>query len=134
MTGDEKDIVSVVESLHADLAAWLGSAAPPEVFERFAEAQHERFSMVAMCGAVLGRDELLTGLREARNTEPGLRIEVAEITELAREGDLVVVRFLERHLSDDGPSSRWVSAVLCAVEDSGSGYRWLSVHETAVDE
>ncbi|WP_435591806.1 hypothetical protein [Nocardia sp. bgisy118] len=131
MTGQEKDIVSVVESLHADLAAWLGSAAPLEVFERFAEAQHERFSMVAMCGTVLGRDELLTGLREARNTEPGLRIEVAELTELYHEGELVVVRFLERHLSDEGSSSRRVSAVL---EDSSSGYRWLTVHETAVEE
>ncbi|MEV0027743.1 hypothetical protein [Nocardia sp. NPDC050793] len=134
MTGNEKDIVSVVESLHADLAAWLGSAASPEVFERFAEGQHERFSMVAISGAVLGRDELLAGLREARNTEPGLRIEVSEVTELARDGVLVVVRFLERHLSDGGSSSRWVSAVLCATEDSSSGYRWLTVHETAADE
>ncbi|MCP2299953.1 hypothetical protein APR11_006412 [Nocardia amikacinitolerans] len=128
------DIEDSIASLHADLAAWLGSPAPFEVFERFAAAQHERFSMVSVSGAVLERDALLAGLREARNARPGLRIEISEITELARFGENVVVRFLERHLTEDENSARRVTAVLSAVEGFELGYRWLTVHETPVAE
>ncbi|WP_084511219.1 hypothetical protein [Nocardia lijiangensis] len=135
MTGNhEMEIAGAVEALHADLAAWLGSAASDEIFERFAAAQHERFSMVTLSGAVLGRDELLAGLRGARNAQPGLQIEVSEVMELTRAGELVVIRFLERHGTEEDSSSRRVTAVLCAEDGPSPRYRWLAVHETATDE
>jgi hypothetical protein len=122
------DLADVVERLHADLAAWLGSAAPDEVFERFAAAQHERFSMVTTGGEVLGRDALLAGLRGARNAVPGLTIEVSEVEELQRSGGIAVVRFLETHRATGDTTHRRVTAVL-TTEDRG-GVRWLTVHET----
>ncbi|MEU2040904.1 DUF4440 domain-containing protein [Nocardia niwae] len=122
------DLVDVVERLHADLARWFGSAAPVEVFERFAAAQHEQFSMVTTAGEVLDRSALLTGVRDARNAMPGLTIEVADIEELSRAGGLAVVRFLETHRAAGNVTRRRVTAVL-TTENSGA-VRWLTVHET----
>ncbi|MFD0364327.1 nuclear transport factor 2 family protein [Nocardia sp. GCM10030253] len=121
--------MAAIEMLHADLAAWLGSNAAAEVFERFAAAQHEEFSMVTTSGEVLGRAELLSVLRGARNTQPGLKIDISEVQELAREGDTVVVRFLELHRVCGTESCRRVTAVLVA---DGAEFRWRTVHETEV--
>ncbi|WP_434085557.1 DUF4440 domain-containing protein [Nocardia sputorum] len=122
------NVVDAVERLHADLGTWLGSEAPVEVFERFAAAQHERFSMVTTDGEVLGRSSLLAGVRGARNAVPGLTIEVSEIEELSRSGDIAVVRFLETHRAAGNVTRRRVTAVL-TTEDPGA-VRWLTVHET----
>lgn len=122
------DLVAAVKRLHADLATWLGSQAQAEVFERFAAAQHERFSMVTTGGELLGRGALLAGLRGARNALPGLVIEVSEVEELLRSGDIAVVRFLETHRTAGSVTNRRVTAVL-TTDDPGA-VRWLSVHET----
>ncbi len=122
------DLVDAVERLHADLATWLGSQAQTEVFERFAAAQHERFSMVTTGGEVLGRSGLITRLRGARNAVPGLSIEVSDVEELLRSGGVAVVRFLETHRAAGNVTRRRVTAVLTT--DDPEGVRWLTVHET----
>lgn len=123
------DVAIAVRNLHTDLAIWLGSAAAPEVFERFACAQHPEFTMVSTDGSVVARDALLAGLRTARNAVPGLRIEVDEVVELNRVGPTVVVRFREVHHGRTGVDARRVTAVLTAEAD---GYLWHSVHETVI--
>ncbi|MFF2084397.1 DUF4440 domain-containing protein [Nocardia sp. NPDC058176] len=124
------EVLAAVHALHEDLSTWLGSAAPPVVFERFAAAQHPAFSMVTTDGAVLDRDQLLTGLRGARNAQPGLAIEITEVDTVVDDGSTVVVRFRERHRLGAGTSDRRVSAVL--VETPGSPLRWRAVHETPI--
>ncbi|MFE3443943.1 hypothetical protein ACFXNW_12985 [Nocardia sp. NPDC059180] len=125
------DIKAAVEELHADLATWLGSEAPDAVFDRFAAAQHESFSMVTTAGDIMRRNELLTGLRGARNAQPGLHIDISELEELAAESRMVVVRFLESHHHAGQISRRRVSAVLVS-QEGRPGVQWLTVHETAV--
>ncbi|MBF6335883.1 DUF4440 domain-containing protein [Nocardia abscessus] len=122
------DLVDAVERLHADLATWLGSPAQAEVFERFAAAQHERFSMVTTGGEVLGRSALITSVRGARNAVPGLSIDVSDVEELLRSGGIAVVRFLETHRAAGNVTRRRVTAVLTT--DDPEGVRWLTVHET----
>ncbi|MEV0292813.1 hypothetical protein [Nocardia sp. NPDC050710] len=122
------DTVAVVEGLHADLATWLGSPAPQEVFDRFAAAQHAQFSMVTTAGEVLDRAELLTGLHGARNAQPGLTITISDIEELIRDSGTIVVRFREEHRVADTRTARWVTAVLHVGPDEH--IRWRSVQET----
>lgn len=119
-----------MHALHQDLATWLGSAAPSEVFERFAAAQHAEFSMVTTQGAVLGRDEVLTGLRAARHAQPGLAIEITEVDTVIDNGSTVVVRFRERHRLGADATDRRVTAVL--VDAPGSPLTWRTVHETPI--
>uniref|UniRef100_UPI0024550588 DUF4440 domain-containing protein n=1 Tax=Nocardia cyriacigeorgica TaxID=135487 RepID=UPI0024550588 len=88
------DLRDAVIDLHADLAEWLGSAASDSVFERFASAQHDSFSMVTTSGEKLRREELLAGLRGARNAQSDLRIDITEFEILTEKSDLAVVRFL----------------------------------------
>ncbi|WP_280305877.1 hypothetical protein [Nocardia neocaledoniensis] len=117
------ELVAAVETLHVDLAHWLGSAAPEEVFDRFAAAQHPAFTMVTTAGTVLAREELLTGLRGARNARPGLVIDITEVESVVDEA-MIVLRFLETHRVGARAESRRVTAVL------DRDLRWRSVHET----
>ncbi|NEW49847.1 hypothetical protein GV792_07250 [Nocardia cyriacigeorgica] len=125
------DIIAAVEELHTDLATWLGSDAPDSVFDRFAAAQHEAFSMVSTTGETVRRNELMARLRGARNALPGLRIDITELEQLTEESGIIVVRFLESHHHAGQISRRRVSAVLVS-PDGQPGVQWLTVHETAV--
>ncbi|MBL1075825.1 hypothetical protein JK358_15625 [Nocardia sp. 2] len=126
---DNAAIVTAVQNLHTDLAAWLGTEASYEVLERFAAAQHPDLTMVSTDGSIVAREPLLAGLREARNAVPGLRIEIDELIELNRVSDTVVIRFRETHHTPAETTARRVTAVLLTAPD---GYLWQSVHETAI--
>nr|WP_255495031.1 DUF4440 domain-containing protein [Nocardia sp. GTS18] len=125
------DLEGAIQALHDDLADWLGSEAPDSVFDRFAAAQDPSFSMVTTTGQVLHRDELLTGLRAARNAQPGLRIAISEIEVLATDGAVTVVRFLESHHHAGTVSRRRVLAVLRSERES---LRWSTLQETDVPD
>lgn len=124
---DGLDPVTEVVALHTDLAEWLGTDAPPEVFDRFAAAQHADFSMVTATGEVVGRIDLLDGVHSARNAQPGLTIDVSDVEAITCSDNTVVVRFLEEHHASRARTCRRVTAILVA-EDKD--WRWLSVHET----
>lgn len=120
-----------IEAVHDLLATWLGTAAPPRVLDGFAATQHEDFSMVTVDGTVLRKKELLAGLHRARNSRPGLVIEISAVETLCTTADTVVVRFVECHRADSAPEYRRTTAVL--LRDSGEHrYRWLALQETTV--
>lgn len=123
-------VTRAVEELHADLALWLGTEAPTTVYDRFLSAQHPDFTMVDGSGAVVGRQQLATGLARAGNARPGLRIAVDDITVVTAAGNLAVVRFLETHHHDGTAEARRVTAVLVADRAHDERLRWLTVHET----
>ncbi|WP_040701392.1 hypothetical protein [Nocardia vinacea] len=129
--GVDPYLVDVVVGLHWDLAEWMGADAPPKVFDRFANALDERFSAVTTVGQVVGRDTLLAGVWSARNSQPGLEIEVSDIEELARGGTVVSVRFTAENQLGDVRTRRLVTAILIIADH---GYLWRSVHETPVAE
>ncbi|MGW1738661.1 hypothetical protein ACWCPQ_07585 [Nocardia sp. NPDC001965] len=133
LPGDEHpiDALPEVEQVHSLLATWLGTPASPQVLDGFAAAHLGDFSMVTVSGAVLRRTELLAGLHRARNTRPGLRIEVSEIEILCTTVDTTVVRFVETHRDGADTDYRRTTAVLRA-DPEQNRYRWLTVHETAV--
>ncbi|MGH8878862.1 MAG: hypothetical protein ACRD0P_16230 [Stackebrandtia sp.] len=126
----ESHVAHAVESLHADLALWLGSEAAPSVHERVMEAQHPDFSMVSADGEVISRSQLAANLRQAGNAVPGLTINVDELSVLAGSGELIVVRFTESHHHDGHTERRRTTAVLTGDPAAGP-LRWLAVHETA---
>ncbi|MGW0246772.1 hypothetical protein ACWDYH_09040 [Nocardia goodfellowii] len=121
-------MAGVVQALHSDLAEWMGTDAPPKVFDRFAEALHERFSAVTVVAQVVDRDTLLTGVWSVRNAQPGLRIEISEVEEIVAAGTVAVVRFVAEYAHQEMRARRMVTAVLLATDH---GYRWRSMHETA---
>ncbi|GGK91106.1 DUF4440 domain-containing protein [Nocardia jinanensis] len=125
------DALPEVERVHSLLATWLGTPASPQVLDGFAAAHHDDFSMVTIAGAVLRKTELLAALHRARNSRPGLAIEVSDIEILCATVDTTVVRFVEQHRTGDDTDYRRTTAVLRA-DPEQNRYRWLTVHETAV--
>ncbi|MEU4312750.1 nuclear transport factor 2 family protein [Nocardia sp. NPDC024068] len=124
------DLRPEVETVHALLAAWLGSAASPQILDAFAAAHHDDFSMVTIDGSVVRKTDLLSGLHRARNSRPGLTITVSAVELLCATADTVVIRFVECQQAGGRREFRRTTAVLLA-EDGR--YRWLALQETAVD-
>ncbi|MFJ4650612.1 hypothetical protein ACIP5Y_04955 [Nocardia sp. NPDC088792] len=124
-------LTEVVAALHWDLAEWLGTDALPKVFDRISGALDEQFTSVVTTGQAVDREGLLGGLWSARNLQPGLEIEVSDVVELARSGNLIVVRFVAENQFGGAVTKRWVTAVLVT---DGRTYLWRTVHETGVPE
>ncbi|UGT41250.1 DUF4440 domain-containing protein [Nocardia yamanashiensis] len=133
MTIDHEALVGEIRTLHDDLARWLGTADATDARERFEAQVHREFSMVSLEGAVIGREQLLSGLRGAGHAAPGLTIDIADIAVLHSSTDCAVARFREIHHGPDGPASRLTTAVLLPDPAARNGLRWRSVHETAAD-
>lgn len=125
------DLPDVVAALHWDLAEWLGSDALPKVFDRISVALDEQFTSVVTTGQAVDRETLLAGLWSARNAQPGMEIEVSEIQEIARSGNLIVVRFAAENVLGEARVKRWVTAVIVT---DGRTYKWRTVHETNAPE
>ncbi|MBB5911447.1 hypothetical protein BJY24_000314 [Nocardia transvalensis] len=123
------ELTEVVVDLHSDLAEWLGTDAPPKVFDRFANALDDGFTSVVTTGEAVTRDALLSGVWSARNAQPGLEIEITDVTEIARTTKLVIVRFVAENRFGGASMRRRVTAVLLT---DGQLYSWRSVHETAI--
>lgn len=113
--------------MHYDLAEWIGSDAPPKVFDRFAHVLHEKFSAVTTVGQKVDRDTLLAGVWAARNLQPGLEIEIDDFEELVDGGDFRVVRFAAANRTGDAVARRLATAVLVLGD---YGYQLRTLHET----
>lgn len=125
-------MTEIVAALHFDLAEWLGTDAPPKVFDRISGALDERFTSVVTTGQAVDRETFLAGIWSARNALAGLQIEVSEAQELARSGQLILVRFVaENRLGTVRMQQRTVTAALIT---DGRTHLWRTVHETALPE
>ncbi|MEU6994534.1 hypothetical protein ABZ953_28235 [Streptomyces sp. NPDC046465] len=97
------------------LAAWFGTDdADPEILDRVAATQSETFTMLSIdrVPVPVTKSQLLDALRQKRNSQPGLRIEITDFEVLFAEGDVRVIRCLERHHLNGERSDRWTTAVL----------------------
>lgn len=123
------DLAETIIGMHFDLADWMGSDAPPKVFDRFSDLFDTGFTAVTTAGRVVDRDTLLAGVWAVRNKVAGVEIEITGIEELASDGDLVVVRFVAENRLGEVRIPRLVTATVVCTE---LGYRLRALHETAV--
>lgn len=104
---------------HDHLAAWLRDGDAGRL-DAFITAHHDAFSLVTTSGATLDLVTLRESLRAAGATQPGLAIEIHEVTNITAE----VHRFTEIHAVD---SSVVEARIVTAVIKDG---HLLTVHET----
>ena len=105
---------------HLRLQRWLAEGDQASIDE-FVDAHGEDFTLVRSDGAVLGRDQMVSALREVGGSQPDLQIEISEISSPTAGA----VRFLEQHTRGTKTELRRVTALV-------DGDTWLSVHETTV--
>ncbi|MRH88986.1 hypothetical protein GFY24_16290 [Nocardia sp. SYP-A9097] len=127
----QPELTDIAAALHWDLAEWLGSDALPKVFDRISGQLDEAFTSVVTTGHAVDRETLLAGVWSARNAQPGLEIEVSEVQEIARSGNLIVLRFVAENVMGEVRSRRTVTAVLVT---DGRTHLWRTVHETSVPD
>ncbi|BAW05166.1 ribonuclease E domain-containing protein [Nocardia seriolae] len=129
---DAAELTAIVAALHFDLAEWLGSDAPLKVFDRISGALDEQFTSVVTTGQAVDRETFLSSLWSARNVLAGVRIEVSEGSEVARSGQLIVVRFIAENRVGDARTGR--RTVTAALVTDGRTHLWRTVHETPLPE
>ncbi|WP_054816319.1 nuclear transport factor 2 family protein [Nocardia arizonensis] len=122
------DLAELIIGMHWELAEWMGSNAPPKVFDRFSTLFHDEFTAVTMAGQIVDRDTLLAGVWAVRNKVPGLEIEVYDVEALIADGDLTVVRFRAENRLGAVRQPRLATATVLATEN---GYLLRTLHETA---
>ena len=105
---------------HQRLQRWLAEG-DRAALDEFVAAHHEDFTLVTRDGAVLSRDQMVAALSGVGGTQPGLEIEITEMSSPTPGA----VRFLERHTVGTRKELRRVTALV-------DGTTWLSVHETTV--
>jgi len=126
----DDQVADAVVHQHRLLAEWLGSRADRTVLAELRAAHTADFTLATVDGQVLDRETLLAALEDAAGAQPGLRIEITDVTVVARFGDAVLIRFLETHVMAEQATARRVSALLRAGDGT---LRWAYVHETAVE-
>lgn len=130
------DLMREIIELHQFFETWLSGKAPATdaVFERFEGVMGDSFEIVTPDGTVLGREPLITGLRAAHGTRPGLRIWIEE-PRIRIETDRLRVATYEEWQERDGKTSIRLSTVVFGLDDKKiNGHEWLHVHETWIDK
>jgi hypothetical protein len=122
--------IAEVLELHALLEAWLGGGAPGDL-GRLEAALAPDFRMVPPGGALLGREQvlaMLTDARAARGASFHIVVDEADAVEVG--DDLCLVTYVERQAGPDGPTSRRSSALLRDAPGAPNDVQWLHLHET----
>lgn len=122
-------VVEEVLSLHRFLSVWLTGEVKRDdlVFERFANALAEDFSVIHPNGVMQGKQEVLRNFREAHgNKQRGFRLEISAVQPRKLAANLYLVTYNETHAGESG-RNRICSALIHYGDET---FQWLNLHET----
>ncbi len=127
-----------IVALHQFFEDWLGGKSPPErsmneshsAFAEFERTLAPTFSMVTPSGNTLDRVPLVQHLRKASGSRPNLVIAIKNVTALATEGSLALVRYEEWQRDSEDVRGRSSVAVLEPSLLGPRGWIWRFVQET----
>lgn len=116
-----------ITDLHVEFERWFRGEAPD--LARVEAALADDFTFVSPRGGVVGRAELLQGLRKGRGTRQ-IRIHVRNPTVRWHDGDAVLATYEEWHDDADYATGRLTTALFTLDPAAPGGLRWRHVHET----
>ncbi|MDP6706797.1 MAG: NAD(P)-binding domain-containing protein [Alphaproteobacteria bacterium] len=120
--------------LHHFFDDWFAGVLPDSdvAFEAFSAAMAPDLTFISAMGAVVPRDELLSGLRAAHGARAGqdYRVVIDNIRHGRAMGDVYPVIFDEWHQSPAGRTGRVTSALVRRAAAAPHGFLWQHVHET----
>jgi len=121
-----------IEDLHQFFEGWLSGRLPntEAAFERVERVLELDFQLIHPSGEWQGREEILTGLRRAHKSQPGLDIEIRDVRLRASGGDLVLATYGEWQQSERGLDGRLSTVAFHRGEQALNRLRWAHVHET----
>jgi hypothetical protein len=121
-----------IEDLHQFFEGWLSGRLPntEAAFERVERALESDFQLIHPSGEWRDREEILTGLRRAHKSQPGLDIEIRDVRLRASGEDLVLATYEEWQQSESGFDGRLSTVAFHPGGQAPNGLRWAHVHET----
>lgn len=121
-----------IEALHQFFEGWLSGGRPEtaDAFRRVDRALGPGFRLVHPSGAERSRDDILTGLRGAHGSQPGLTIEIQNVQLCGAGAQLLAATYEEWQRSTDTEDGRLSTVVFARHPESPHGLRWRHVHET----
>jgi hypothetical protein len=123
---------SEVHALHDFFTRWFrGDIAEGSGIERVTAALSAEFRMVAPNGLVLGRDDVVAGLRRARASRPAdfaIVIDGAEV--IWSDADHALIVYVERQVFAGDMSERRSSAFFIRRPMAPNGVQWRHLQET----
>jgi len=131
-----KRSVREIEDLHQFFEDWLSGELPNtgEAFRRLDRALVPEFRLVHPSGEWRRREDILTGLRQAHGSRPGLTIEIRDVRLREAGEDLVAATYDEWQRSKEEEDGRRSTVVFRRTPEASTGLRWLHVHETWLSE
>lgn len=128
------DALDEVVRQHVFIESWLAGTAERggAGWKEFSDALDDRFVIIPPSGISEPKVRLLERFEPAFGVAPGVRVEIRNGSCVHRTDDLEVVRYEEWQLHEDRGNQRVSTAVFLADERALFGWRWLTLHETAL--
>lgn len=125
-----------IEDLHEFFEDWLSGELPntDEAFLRLDRALGTDFWLIHPSGEWRSRDDILTGLRQAHGSRPGLIIEFEDVQLREAGEELIAATYEEWQRSKEQKDGRLSTVVFRRALKAPHGLRWLHVHETWLSE
>ena len=126
-----------MRELHEFFARWFSGWLEEDEIGRLEVALHPDFTIVGPTGATLDRDGIISGVR-AGHGRGATSIDIHGLATLHQEDGILIGRYEEwqsRKLADVVEERRLRSTAVFVTDDAApNGVRWLTVHETFIDE
>jgi hypothetical protein len=121
-----------IEALHQFFEGWLsGERSNTDAsFRRLDRALAPDFQLIHPSGDGRSRDDILTGLRAAHGSQPGLTIEIRNVQLRGTGERLLAATYEEWQRSADTEDGRLSTVVFARRSEAPNGLRWRHVHET----
>ncbi|OLT17671.1 hypothetical protein BJF78_12630 [Pseudonocardia sp. CNS-139] len=116
--------------MHGVIADWLTGRAAPSAFDAFAGAHHAAFTMITPEGALVRRDDLLPGFKNAHGSAPELVIQIVGVRVVHADATTVVATYEEWQDGPAGRTGRRSTVVFERDVAAPHGLRSRHLHET----
>lgn len=121
-----------IESLHQFFEGWLSGSLPETdaAFRRLHRALAPAFRLLHPSGKERSRNDILTGLRGAHGSQPGLTIDIRNVQLCGTGEQLLAATYEEWQRSADTEDGRLSTVVFARHPEGPNWLRWRHVHET----
>ncbi len=118
---------------HVFIEAWLsGRTSDAREWQQFADVLDDDFVIVPPSGIAEPKPALINRFHAACGAAPGVTVEIRNAQTIHATGDVEVVRYEEWQLHETRGNQRVSTAVFVADDRMPLGWRWLTLHETAL--
>jgi len=120
-------VAAEIEALHVEFELWFGGES--KTLSRVESVLAADFHLVSPRGDIVALDDLLAGLRAARNSRH-ISIRIEQPAVLWHDSTTVLATYQEWHDHTDYSTARQTTVLFSLDDAAPGGLQWRHVHET----